>query len=160
VKTQSIAVWIGLAAFALGVAGVTALGRLGAFLGESPAQPMSERYIIHASLFWIAIVALGVHNLRLTPQPGRLRNYGRLLRIFNVVALVVLSVFYTDAAVRTTAAEPFPPLSAEVCYRAYVEAGGSTDCFWQFYPPMFPQVPERIALYEQYRFAGASSSHE
>jgi hypothetical protein len=154
---QPLALWVGLAFLALGIAAVTALGRLSLFLGESSGQPLAERYIIHSALFWVALIVLMALNLAPVAEAGRLRNYGTILTYSNLVFGLVLSVLYIHTATQAMTKEPFPPRAAEVCYREYVERAGEVDCFWQFYPPMFAHVPERIALYETHQFAGASS---
>ncbi|MCL4248969.1 MAG: hypothetical protein KJ065_12555 [Anaerolineae bacterium] len=144
--------WLGLAVYALALAGITAIGRLPLFLGESSAQPLSERYYIHSVMLWIALVALAALNTPRQEFSERARYYGRLLLATNVLVGMVLSVMFIYTALRMADEEPFPPRAATDCVYGYLYLHGDTSCFWWVYPPMFDYVPGRVEQYAAQRF--------
>lgn len=57
-------VWLILIGFAISAAILTGLGNAHVFPDPNPIQPLTGRYTLFASLFWIGVIALGVLNLR------------------------------------------------------------------------------------------------
>jgi len=114
-NAKTVAIWLSLAAFALGGAILTALGRGLSF----PAAP---RYSPGADGFWIAFVALAVLALMLRPKPMRVAINGVLL-----CAIVVLTIQKNVWSV-TQPDDSFPPscdqcvldapLAVDGCFRA------------------------------------------
>jgi len=136
--------WVGLAAFAVGLALLTMLGRLPIYLNVDRGQALSERYVIHAALFWIALVALAILNLPTT------KIAGRRLTILNGTASLILSVLYIAAAARTVETESFISRANDRCFLNYLYLEGPTDCFSRFYSTVVAVEDGRFPLIEAY----------
>lgn len=154
-RTADIAVWIGLAAFALGVASTIAVGRIHYTMTVQASQPLHDRYVIHSVLFWMALLAIAASNLRHAKFRGRLRLYGRTLLPANLVIFVVLSALFVSTAVNTYFSPPsMIPSWIVHCYEQLLVGDTSNDCIYHLYPhePPNPHLLERVREYRDYGF--------
>lgn len=108
--TSALGVWLGIAAFGVGVALLVGGGRL--VLGLPAA--LSARYVAPATLFWVAVAALGF-------VASRGGAGARGLRRANAGTLALLALLYVHAAV-VSLSHPMPPTSRHTaCVLAFPE---------------------------------------
>lgn len=148
-RRPDVGIWLSLAAWAVGSGVLTAIARVRYMLLESPIQATSDRYVTHANLLWLAIIALGVMTVsRLSEQDTQTRTHVAVWLRWGVIGLfVVLVVLYPLANVPIVYLNlgSFAPPGGEACVRAF-PATGNINCLRGLYPEPIEQITERIDL--------------
>jgi hypothetical protein len=141
--------WLALACFAVGVALLTGLGRLQLFVAAQD-QPLSSRYVVFSSLFWVAVIAQMALAQAQLYRSGRRPPWKKLLAYSNLSVFIILTVLYCRANYADTKAPVRITEEAKECVVNYPVTQDET-CLGGVYPLDVSRITGRIDELERYQ---------
>jgi hypothetical protein len=154
-QISSVATWMVVGGFGVGSAVLTALGRAHVFPDLFPVQPLLDRYVTPPTMFWIAIVALGLIVIRQTMRSVQPSGVAVALMRVNVVLFCVMTGFYLFSTNGATNDNRAVSVEQEACVVNYPTSRNS-NCLDYLYlkQTSVADVMDRIDQMSIYRLAG------
>ena len=117
-SARVVATWVAIALWAMTTGVLTGIGRTHYFPEPNPRHPMLDRYVLPASLLWIAFTALSVMTLYTIARYRRGRTEIGLT-IANVSLIVVLVGLFGWATLWSYDLQPYVTQSEYECMRRF-----------------------------------------